>query len=72
MKLRDLICELMDCGIDNLDAEVIAFHEEVDAEVHDDIMITQYVAIQDDFINISKNGDCVQIFLHNRPFREVD
>ena len=71
MKLRDLICKLMDCGIDDLDAEVIAFHEQPEVEVNNDIRITQYVAIQDDFINISKNGDCVQIFLHNRPFREV-
>lgn len=71
MKLRDLICNLMDCGIDNLDAEVIVFHEDADTKVLDDIAIMQYVSIQDDFINISKNGDCVQIFLHNRPFREV-
>lgn len=70
MKLRDLICELMDCGIDDLDAEVIAFHEE--AEVIDEIHTHKYVAIQDDFIDISKNGDYVEIFLHNRPFREVD
>ena len=71
MKLRDLICELMDCGIDDLDAEVIAFHEESEVEVIDEIRFAKYVAIQDDFIDISKNGNCVQIFLHNRPFREV-
>lgn len=70
MKLRDLICELMDCGIDDLDAEVIAFHEE--AEVIDEIRFAKYLAIQDDFIDISKNGNCLQIFLHNRPFREVN
>lgn len=71
MKLRDLICELMDCGIDDLDAEVIAYHEEseeIDSKDH----IRKYMAIEDDFIDISKNGDCVQIFLHNRPFREVE
>ena len=69
MKLRDLICELMDCGIDNLDAEVIAFHEE--AEVIDEIGTGKYVAIQDDIIDISVNGDCVQLFVHNRPFTDV-
>ena len=71
MKLRDLICELMDCGIDDLDAEVIAFHEESE-EIDNKNHIRKYMAIQDDIIDISKNGDCVQIFLHNRPFREVD
>lgn len=68
MKLRDLICELMDCGIDDLDAEVIAFHEE---EIINEISTGEYAAIQDDFIQISKNGDCVQLFLYNRSKQEV-
>lgn len=71
MTLRCLISDLLDCGVDDLDAEVITFHEECEAEVMDDIRVKQYVAIQDDYINISKNGNCVQILLHNRPFREV-
>jgi hypothetical protein len=70
MTLRDLLFELLDAGVDDLDAEVIAYHEET--EVIDKISTGKYVAIQDDFIDIAKNGDCVQIFLHNRPFREVD
>lgn len=70
MKLRDLICELMDCGIDDLDAEVIAFHEESE-EIDNKNHIRKYMAIEDDIIDISKNGDCMQIFLHNRPFTDV-
>lgn len=71
MKLRDLICELMDCGIDDLDAEVIAFHEEsVEIDINKE-HICKDVAIQDDFIDVSKNGDAVQIFVHTRPFTDV-
>ena len=46
MTFRDLLFEMLDCGIDDLDAQVIVFNEENEKG--------NYVAVQDDFIDVSK------------------
>ena len=63
MTFRDFLYEMLDCGIDDLDAQIIVFHEENEKG--------NYVAVQDDFIDVSKNGDALQIFVHTRPFTDV-
>lgn len=73
MTLRDLLFELLDAGVNDLDAEVIAFHEETEViDKTDGICYSKNVAIQDNTIDISRNGNCVQILLYNRTLKEVD
>lgn len=64
MTLRELLFKLLDAGVDNLDSKVIFFQEGISSW-------GEGSAIEADFCDISVNGDCVQLFVHNMPFTDV-
>lgn len=64
MTLRELLFKLLDAGVDNLDSKVIFFQEGISAWGEES-------AVEADYCAISKNGDCLQFFVFNRPFTDV-